>query len=51
MSGGALPTDLISPIIAFMYAGHVALLADPPDDLAVLSGMVDAVAVKHALLI
>eukprot|EP00955_Chlamydomonas_euryale_P077524 362959-Chlamydomonas_euryale.AAC.1 len=40
-SGGALPTDLIS----------FALLADSPEYLALLLGMVDAVASKYGLFI
>eukprot|EP00955_Chlamydomonas_euryale_P072675 361474-Chlamydomonas_euryale.AAC.5 len=54
-SGGALPTDLISRIVALMYADDLALLADSPDDLVVLLGMVtclkDAVALNYGLFI
>eukprot|EP00955_Chlamydomonas_euryale_P079458 363302-Chlamydomonas_euryale.AAC.11 len=32
-SGGALPTDLFSCIVALMYANDLALLADSPDNL------------------
>eukprot|EP00955_Chlamydomonas_euryale_P093478 364787-Chlamydomonas_euryale.AAC.16 len=35
-SGGALPTDLTSRIVARMCADDLALLADSPDDLVVL---------------
>eukprot|EP00955_Chlamydomonas_euryale_P016556 177155-Chlamydomonas_euryale.AAC.1 len=38
-SSRALPTDLISRMVALMYADNLALLADSPDDLVVLSGM------------
>eukprot|EP00955_Chlamydomonas_euryale_P099770 365242-Chlamydomonas_euryale.AAC.7 len=50
-SGGALSTDLTSCIVALMYADHLALLADSPDDLVVLLGMVDALASKYGLFI
>ena len=50
-SGGALPTDLISRIVALMYADDLALLTDSPDDLVVLLDMVDAVASKYGLFI
>eukprot|EP00955_Chlamydomonas_euryale_P068658 360194-Chlamydomonas_euryale.AAC.3 len=48
---GALPTDLISCIVARVYADDSALLADSPGDLVVLLGMVDAVASKYGLFI
>eukprot|EP00955_Chlamydomonas_euryale_P036616 350494-Chlamydomonas_euryale.AAC.23 len=41
-SGSALPTDLISRIVALMYSDGLALLADSPDDSVVLLGMVNA---------
>eukprot|EP00955_Chlamydomonas_euryale_P038228 351032-Chlamydomonas_euryale.AAC.9 len=50
-SGAALPTDLISRVVALMYSDDLALLADLPDDLVVLLGMADAVASKYGLLI
>eukprot|EP00955_Chlamydomonas_euryale_P103588 365507-Chlamydomonas_euryale.AAC.5 len=50
-SDGALPRDLISRIVALMYANDLALLADSPDDLVVLLGMVDAVALKYGMFI
>eukprot|EP00955_Chlamydomonas_euryale_P076199 362569-Chlamydomonas_euryale.AAC.2 len=42
--GGALLTDLIYGIEALMYVDGLTLLADSPDDVAVLLGMLDAVA-------
>eukprot|EP00955_Chlamydomonas_euryale_P001425 16610-Chlamydomonas_euryale.AAC.10 len=50
-SGGALLTDLISRVVALTNAEDLALLADSPDDLVVLLGMVDAVTSKCALFI
>eukprot|EP00955_Chlamydomonas_euryale_P025471 268775-Chlamydomonas_euryale.AAC.1 len=50
-SGSALPTDLISRIVAFVCADDLALLADLPDDLVVLLGVVDVVALKYGLFI
>eukprot|EP00955_Chlamydomonas_euryale_P072721 361493-Chlamydomonas_euryale.AAC.2 len=45
-SGGALPTDLLSRIVALMFADNLALSPDSPDDLVVLLGMANAVASK-----
>eukprot|EP00955_Chlamydomonas_euryale_P033885 349644-Chlamydomonas_euryale.AAC.8 len=50
-SGGALPTDLISDILALVHADNLALQPDSPDNLVVLFGMVDAVASKYGLCI
>eukprot|EP00955_Chlamydomonas_euryale_P060221 357652-Chlamydomonas_euryale.AAC.1 len=50
-SGSGLLTDLISRTVALMYADNLALLADLPDDIVVLLGMVSAIALKHRLFI
>eukprot|EP00955_Chlamydomonas_euryale_P075344 362292-Chlamydomonas_euryale.AAC.5 len=47
--GGALLTNLISRIVALMYADNLALLADSPDNSVVLLGMVAAIASEYGL--
>eukprot|EP00955_Chlamydomonas_euryale_P079920 363357-Chlamydomonas_euryale.AAC.19 len=44
-------TDLISHMVALMYADDLALLADSADDLVVLLGTVDTIPSKYGLLI
>eukprot|EP00955_Chlamydomonas_euryale_P108515 365856-Chlamydomonas_euryale.AAC.5 len=41
----------ISHIVALLYADNLAVLADSPDDLVVVVGMVDAIAPKYGLFI
>eukprot|EP00955_Chlamydomonas_euryale_P096752 365029-Chlamydomonas_euryale.AAC.14 len=47
-SGGALPTDLISRIVAILYADDLALPADSPDDRSAFRHR-DAVVSKYGL--
>eukprot|EP00955_Chlamydomonas_euryale_P030515 321422-Chlamydomonas_euryale.AAC.1 len=49
--GAALLTNLISRIVALISADNSSLLADSPDDLVVLSGMVYAVALNTGFFI